>query len=538
MKNNIPNSSRLNPIGSKPSSDQEIFSSVLRHWQRKLGYCSMVAAVPAVLASNLPVSHSAEAKKPQVRVIGQEARNPAKLNLNRSQRALLKTQSMFRLPHENGSFDLAAALENDDCPGRAIPGGDYSAAAPYINVGDTTGANDTVTRTQAYSYYYGYYSYDTHGPDQIYSFFLTARGPHPLIEVSTTSGSYKPLIYVLQGAPAGICPAGTGNLKVNDLALMDSRWTKGSTATLSEYQVGNLPLNVPLYLFVDSANNDASGSGPYTLRMQDLTIAPSVVPNAIDSPEFFVRQHYVDFLNRQSDPEGLAFWTNEINSCNGDQACIDVKKINGSAAFFLSIEFQSTGYLAYRGYKAAYGNLPNAPVPIKFDEFQKESRLLGQNLTVKQDGWPIVLENNKVAFVLLLVQSPRFVAAYPVSMTPAEFVDTLFSNAGVTPTSSERDAAIDVFGGAALTSDVSARARTIRRVAENPTLVQQEFNRAFVLMQYFGYLRRNPNAAPDGNFAGYNFWLDKLNQFKGDFIQAEMVKAFLSSSEYRRRFGA
>src|SRR5947207_2463375 len=83
----------------------------------------------------------------------------------------------------------------------------------------------------------------------------------------------------------------------------------------------------------------------------------------------------------------------------------------------------------------------------------------------------------------------------------------------------------------------AARARALRRVAENPALQQQEFNHAFVLMQYFGYLRRNPNDAPDGNLNGYNFWLDKLNQFNGDSIVAEMVKAFLSSTEYRRRFG-
>jgi hypothetical protein len=68
-------------------------------------------------------------------------------------------------------------------------------------------------------------------------------------------------------------------------------------------------------------------------------------------------------------------------------------------------------------------------------------------------------------------------------------------------------------------------------------LQQQEFNRAFVLMQYFGYLRRNPNDAPDVNFDGYNFWLNKLNQFNGDFKAAEMVKAFLTSMEYRQRFG-
>jgi len=68
--------------------------------------------------------------------------------------------------------------------------------------------------------------------------------------------------------------------------------------------------------------------------------------------------------------------------------------------------------------------------------------------------------------------------------------------------------------------------------------VQQEFNKAFVLMEYFGYLQRNPNDPPDGNWNGYIFWLGKLNQFNGNFIQAEMVKAFLSSDEYRHRFGS
>jgi hypothetical protein len=77
----------------------------------------------------------------------------------------------------------------------------------------------------------------------------------------------------------------------------------------------------------------------------------------------------------------------------------------------------------------------------------------------------------------------------------------------------------------------------LRAIAENRNLVQIEFNRAFVLMQYFGYLRRNPNDAPDGNFFGYNFWLDKLNRFNGDFTGAEMVKAFITSTEYRQRFG-
>ena len=76
-----------------------------------------------------------------------------------------------------------------------------------------------------------------------------------------------------------------------------------------------------------------------------------------------------------------------------------------------------------------------------------------------------------------------------------------------------------------------------RRVSAD--FVTAEFNRAFVLMQYFGYLRRNPNDAPEPglNFDGYNFWLNKLNKFEGNFVNAEMVKAFIDSSEYRRRFG-
>lgn len=122
-------------------------------------------------------------------------------------------------------------------------------------------------------------------------------------------------------------------------------------------------------------------------------------------------------------------------------------------------------------------------------------------------------------------------------MTPAEFVDRLFLNAGITTSAADRGAAIAEFGSATNTSDVAARGRVLRRIAENGLLKQLEFNKAFVLMQYFGYLRRNPNDPQDSDYTGYDFWLTKLNQFNGNYIQAEMVKAFLSSFEYRQRFG-
>jgi hypothetical protein len=150
----------------------------------------------------------------------------------------------------------------------------------------------------------------------------------------------------------------------------------------------------------------------------------------------------------------------------------------------------------------------------------------------------MILENNKQAFALAFVQRRRFTSAFPTTMTPAQFVDKLFTNAGVVPTANDRTAAINEFGSATNTSDVSVRARVLRRVAENSTLNSQEFNRAFVLMQFFGYLRRNPNDPQDTDYTGYDFWLTKLNQFNGNFVAAEMVKAFITSGEYRQRFGA
>ena len=134
------------------------------------------------------------------------------------------------------------------------------------------------------------------------------------------------------------------------------------------------------------------------------------------------------------------------------------------------------------------------------------------------------------------MQRSRFAAALPTSLTPTQFVNQLFANAGVTPSTSDRNAAIAEFGSATNTNDLAARARALRDVAESSTLQQQEFSRAFVLMQYFGYLRRDANSGPDTDFSGYNYWLRKLDQFNGNFGDAEMIKAFLVSSEYRQRF--
>jgi hypothetical protein len=90
-----------------------------------------------------------------------------------------------------------------------------------------------------------------------------------------------------------------------------------------------------------------------------------------------------------------------------------------------------------------------------------------------------------------------------------------------------------------LAGGTKTRAEVLRAVAEDADFDAREKNRAFVLMQYFGYLRRNPNDAPEPglNFDGYDFWLTKLNDHGGNFVSAEMVKGFITSGEYRQRFG-
>ncbi|MGI8896806.1 MAG: DUF4214 domain-containing protein [Pyrinomonadaceae bacterium] len=256
-------------------------------------------------------------------------------------------------------------------------------------------------------------------------------------------------------------------------------------------------------------------------------------PNPIErSSNFFVRQQYLDFLNREPDASGLSFWTNQIASCGADAQCIDLKRTNVSAAFFLSIEFQQTGYLVYRIYQTAYGNLPGAPVPLRLSEFIPDTNRIGQGVIVGQTGWEQLLENNTRTFAAEFVTRAAFTTTYPQTLTAAQFVDALNQNAGGALSPSERNQLVSE-----LSSGAKNRAQVLRAVAEDADLARNESNKAFVLMQYFGYLRRNPNDLPDSNFNGFNFWLGKLNQFNGNFVDAEMVRAFLTSGEYKQRFG-
>ena len=447
---------------------------------------------------------------------------------------------------------------------------------------------------------------------------------------------------------------------------------------------------------IDLALSNPTGAGvglgspnTATVTILDNDVSASTT-NPIDTASFFVRQHYLDFLGREPDPAGLAFWTNEITSCGSDPSCIAVKRNNVSAAFFLSQEFQNTGMIAFLTNEAAFGlNASGSPAPVLYGQFEKEVQQLQTNLVFGQPGFDAQLDANKTAYFNDFIVRPEFLAAYPASMTNAQYVDALLNNAGmgikdfrVNLTNSQEvpptkptltggarrnnsfgnarfvfDGAdtsmtmtatvnnIDVTGaqtadtndnlvaahihaGAAvqpgvnggvvwgffgtpfndttpndatntpfvapgvggnfggkwdagegngttltdqianiragrayinfhttqftggeirgnfpatqafrdslvngLTAATESRATVLRKIAESSYFNTLEFNKAFVTMQYFGYLRRDPDTA------GFNSWFSKLNNFGGDYIVAEMTKAFLTSAEYRQRFG-
>src|SRR5256885_26599 len=163
--------------------------------------------------------------------------------------------------------------------------------------------------------------------------------------------------------------------------------------------------------------------------------------------------------------------------------------------------------------KGALGDIkpPSVPVPVRLNDFFRDTQQVQQGVVVGQANWQAKLDANKQGFALEFVQRPDFLARYPALTSATAFVNSLDSNAGGVLSDSQRTALITELSPNP--SDAALRADVLMKVAENQLLQQKEFNRAFVLFQYFGYLRRNPDDAPDNSFAGYNFWLTKLKSF-------------------------
>ena len=259
-------------------------------------------------------------------------------------------------------------------------------------------------------------------------------------------------------------------------------------------------------------NPDGSGltnitntSGKYEGSPSWQPLVSAACPNPIDCAEFFLRQHYRDFLAREPDPAGLAGWLAVLNNClPGDSSC---DRIHVSSAFFRSPEFQERGYFLYRFYSVAFGRKPD------FNEFTPDLAKVSGFLTDAE------LEAAKLAFIAEFMNRPAFLSKFN-GLSNTEYVETLLSTAGISH--SNRDTLI-----AALTNGSRTRGQVLRDVAESTEVYNKYYNQAFVVMQYFGFLRRQPDAL-------YLSWIAHL-EVTGDY--SSMIHGFINSSEYRARFG-
>jgi subtilisin family serine protease len=339
---------------------------------------------------------------------------------------------------------------------------------------------------------------------------LAAVNSVPTVASANISGQ----ITTSDGQPlAGVTVRLSGGESRKTITDIDGNYRFDNAATGKLYSV--TPSRVNYSFSPDTRSFSLSGNTTDAV----FTASPDSVisANPIDVSEFFVRQHYVDFLGREPDEGGFNFWSDQILECGGDMGCVERRRINVSAAYFLSIEFQQTGGLVDGLYRASYDRRPF------YAEFIPDAAIVAHDVIVGRGDWAGQLETNKQAFVDAWVARPAFRAVYDALGNDA-FVDTLISHTKGS-FSGDRNALVNGLVAGSLT-----RAAVLRQIAENQGFTRAKTNQMFVMMEYFGYLRRDPDDS------GYQFWLNKLNDFGGNFEQAEMVRAFIVSDEYRSRF--
>ena len=293
------------------------------------------------------------------------------------------------------------------------------------------------------------------------------------------------------------------------------------------------------------------------VKVKPVRLRPGTnIPITIDDADFFAAQHYIDFLRRFPDAPGWAHWTGEITECSDpakrlagetEAKCVDRKRTNTSGAFFLSPENQNMGSFVIRVYWGTLGkqeraqcpgvpqNLPAHCRPL-YSQYIADMSEINKGIVVNDALVPSVINTNKRAFVDKFVTRPEFQAVYG-NLTAAQFVDQLAKTTGVPLSSADRSALI--------TEAATNRASVVFKMVDGTNTIadghlvfqttygeqyyKKEFDTVFVFMEYIGYLRRNPDQD------GYNHWLNKLRTF-GNFVDAEMVRAFIVSPEYRNRF--
>lgn len=243
------------------------------------------------------------------------------------------------------------------------------------------------------------------------------------------------------------------------------------------------------------------------IKVKPLRLRPGTNTRiTIDDSDFFIQQHYIDFLGRMPEPGGFQGWLNILNNCaTGDRTC---DRVEVSAGFYRSAEFQGRGYFIYKFYSTAFKRIP------LYAEFIPDRKRVSGFQTDAQ------LEASKVAFINDFMARSEFRNKYDALTDPAAYVNTLVNTAGVTLPN--KQTLIDD-----LAAGRKSRAQVLRDISESGEVYQKYYNEAFVIMQYHGYLHRDADAS-------YRNWIQTMDANGGDY--RVMINGFVNSLEYRNRF--
>jgi hypothetical protein len=354
---------------------------------------------------------------------------------------------------------------------------------------------------------------------------LSTSGPNTRADagVYVVQPSGNQIIFRWQGVPCNfdgsVCLGGNPvnfEIELNSDGTIKSRYGTGNNGPPGLFPVVGISGGEPDAYVIPTHTSEFD---PINLNQAvEVVYIPRGLINPLEHNYFFVSQHYRDFLGRDPDNDGLAYWGNEINVCNTapDPAfCKNARRIGVSAAFFVELEFQRTGSFVYRLYK---GGLTRRPTFTEFNT-DRVQVVEGPNLDATKD-----------ALALAFVQRTEFVNKFNTHNGAAAFVDALIA-AILTDTGVDlngiRQQLIDRYGQGA--NQNQSRSFALRMAIDNTAFQNAEFNRAFVLMQYFGYLHRDPDQS------GYDFWLGIVNNQALNNYRA-MVCAFVTSAEYQQLF--
>ncbi|HEV7858320.1 MAG TPA: aryl-sulfate sulfotransferase [Pyrinomonadaceae bacterium] len=441
----------------------------------------------------------------------------------------------------SAASSLAVTVNYQTSDGTAQAGPDYRAIPPSaltFNPGETTKSINVAingnTLNEADETFFVNLSNPAHAS------LTKAQGVGTILNDDTPSVQFSSPTYSFSEEAGSAQITVTRSGDVSQAATVDYRMSDGTASQKTDYTINSGILSFSAGEVSKTLNilltNNAYPDGNRTVNLNlsnpqgaGITLgalntalliitdddAAQPTTNPVDDAQFFVHQLYADFLNRAPDNGGLNYWTNEINKCGSDAQCIHDRRVAVADAFFFEPEFQRTGAFIYRLYKAALG--PN-PTYAQFVSYR--------GLVVSGPD----LDQSRADFTLNFVRSAAFQEEYPQTLTADQFVDRMLlvvRNYSHLDLSSQRDTLLGLYDG----TD-NGRAAVLRQVAESQPFIDAEYNRSFVLMEYFGYLRRDPEQG------GFDFWLGQVNKFplRDVGIQHAMACSFITSAEYQNRF--